>query len=179
MYTNLGTSATYILVNLAAFPPAIFCTRSVRSSPLSSVNCFDRSFFDLHHTVKPSCSPRYQTLPCSAGYVLGLELVRLDLAGHFVVWESADRSTASERMLLQLSKSTRVRARRDMSQHHGDLQTSPKPAAEGGNAIITLRSVVGVVRAWLGTRNTERGTILRVLCSSFSHTPTAAGTCLI
>ena len=83
-------------------------------------------------------------------------------------------------MLLQLSISTtRVRARRDMSQHHGNLQTSPKPAAEGGKAIITLRSVVGVVRAWLGTRNTERGTIWRVLCSSFSHTPTAAGTCLI
>lgn len=34
-------------VNFDAEPPAIFCTRSCRSSPLSSFSCFDKSFLDL------------------------------------------------------------------------------------------------------------------------------------
>lgn len=38
---------THILVNFAAEPPAIFCTRRVRSSFLSSLSCFDKSFLDL------------------------------------------------------------------------------------------------------------------------------------
>lgn len=41
---------THILVSLAALPPAIFCTRRVRSSFLSSTSCFDKSFFDLCDT---------------------------------------------------------------------------------------------------------------------------------
>ena len=42
---------THILVSFAAEPPAIFCTRSVKSSFLSSVSCFDKSFFDLFSHV--------------------------------------------------------------------------------------------------------------------------------
>lgn len=38
---------THILVSLAADPPAIFCTRKVSSSCLSSCSCLSKSFFDL------------------------------------------------------------------------------------------------------------------------------------
>ena len=46
--------ATYSLVNLAADPPAIFCTRKSRSSRLSSTKVFIKSLFDLsvdHHQL--------------------------------------------------------------------------------------------------------------------------------
>ena len=39
--------ATHILVNFDAEPPAIFCTRRVRSSVFSSESCFVKSFLDL------------------------------------------------------------------------------------------------------------------------------------
>ena len=72
--------ATYILVSFAAEPPAIFCTRRVKSSFLSSVSCFDKSFLDLAYSIVSA--------DIRKGWIqdaLGLELVRLDLAGHFVV----------------------------------------------------------------------------------------------
>ena len=37
----------HIFVNFDAEPPAIFCTRSDSNSSLSSLSCFDKSFFDL------------------------------------------------------------------------------------------------------------------------------------
>ena len=172
MCTNLRTSATYILVNLAAFPPAIFCTRSVRSSPLSSVNCFDRSFFDLHHTVKPSCSPRYQTLPCSAGYVLGLELVRLDLAGHFGC-ESAEIAelVLVVRHKIQVcprSPETAEIARHTSEQHNRSVPTVSRQFRAQNSSIITLRSVVGNVCADLaGVR--APWVNLTGPCQFFSH----------
>ena len=42
-----GERGTNILVNLAADPPAIFCTRRVRRSFLSSANCLVKSFLVL------------------------------------------------------------------------------------------------------------------------------------
>ena len=42
-----GERETNILVNLAADPPAIFCTRRVRRSCLSSANCLAKSPLDL------------------------------------------------------------------------------------------------------------------------------------
>lgn len=45
--TQQPVRATHILVSFAADPPAIFCTRRVRSSFLSSFNCLYKSFFDL------------------------------------------------------------------------------------------------------------------------------------
>jgi hypothetical protein len=66
---------THILVSLDAEPPAIFCTRRVSSSFLSSTSCFDKSFFDLNtQSEAPRCGRG-----CSA---LGLELVGLDFSGH-------------------------------------------------------------------------------------------------
>ena len=74
--------STHIRVSLAAEPPAIFCTRRLRSSFLSSESCFDKSFLDLSssHAVQLCISPK-----ALRNNALGLELVRLDLAGHFVV----------------------------------------------------------------------------------------------
>lgn len=39
---------THILVSFEAEPPRIFCTRSERSSFLSSLSCLVKSFFDLN-----------------------------------------------------------------------------------------------------------------------------------
>jgi hypothetical protein len=60
---------------LDAEPPAIFCTRRVSSSFLSSTSCFDKSFLDL--------STKSEVHRCGRGSIaLGLELVGLDFSGH-------------------------------------------------------------------------------------------------
>lgn len=48
---------TYIFVSLDAEPPAIFCTRRVRSSFFKSTNCFDKSFLDLNDINRSEPSP--------------------------------------------------------------------------------------------------------------------------
>ena len=85
--------ATHMRVSLAAEPPAIFRTRRFRSSFLSSESCFDKSFLDLAYSIVSA--------DIRKGWVqdaLGLELVRLDLAGHFVVWRSRGGVTKSARI---------------------------------------------------------------------------------
>lgn len=69
---------SHILVSFDADPPAIFCTRRVRSSFFNSTSCLDKSFFDLNLALE-SPSSGNQFFPGA----LGLELVSLDLAGHF------------------------------------------------------------------------------------------------
>ena len=71
------TLQTHILVSFDAEPPAIFCTRSVRSSFFSSSSCFDRSFLDLG--LRLACKYYAKTTVCA----LGLKLVRLDATRHF------------------------------------------------------------------------------------------------
>ena len=71
------TLQTHILVSFDAEPPAIFCTRSVRSSFFSSSSCFDRSFLDLG--LRLACKYYAKTIVCA----LGLKLVRLDATRHF------------------------------------------------------------------------------------------------
>lgn len=73
-----SSTTTHILVNFAAEPPAIFWTRSVRSSFLSSASCFDKSFFDLRRAFLSMVCQKIEIQD-----VLRLELIRLDLAGHF------------------------------------------------------------------------------------------------
>lgn len=46
-------SRTHILVSFEAEPPAIFCTRKLKSSPFNSASCLDKSFFDLE-TADPN-----------------------------------------------------------------------------------------------------------------------------
>lgn len=59
----------YILFNLDAFPPEIFCTLNWPSSVFSSRSCFWRSSFDLPHNwtvlilVVFDCQPPHHTTP--------------------------------------------------------------------------------------------------------------------
>ena len=50
------TISLHIFVSFEAEPPATFCTRSVRSSFLNSVSCFERSGFDLEVLSEPGTS---------------------------------------------------------------------------------------------------------------------------
>jgi hypothetical protein len=72
---------------LDADPPAIFCTRRLKSSCLSSTSCLDKSFFDLtgHLKVESLLVGRYRKKKGSIEVALGLEFVSLDFSGHGVL----------------------------------------------------------------------------------------------
>jgi hypothetical protein len=79
--TDASDSRTHIRVSFDAEPPAIFCTRRVRSSVLSSASCFSRSFLFLCTAVRRQRSCAGDRI--GVEHALGLKLVCLNLAGHF------------------------------------------------------------------------------------------------